>query len=80
MSEIHQYKLRNGSSPAWYDEGTGPTPDAWHLDCVQPDHIWRTVYQQGHEAASRRLRGWRRSREIVKVIVFVFMIPTLRLS
>ena len=52
MSEIHQYKLRNGSSPAWYDEGTGPTPDAWHLDCVQPDHIWRTVYQQGHEAAS----------------------------
>lgn len=63
MSEIHQYKLRNGSSPAWYDEGTGPTPDAWHLDCVQPDHIWRTVYQQGHEAALSQpagvADGWR---------------------
>ena len=57
MSEIHQYKLRNGSSPAWYDEGTGPTPDAWHLDCVQPDHIWRTVYQQGHEAALSQPAG-----------------------
>ena len=57
MSEIHQYKLRNGSSPAWYDEGTGPTPDAWHLDCVQPDHIWRTVYQQGHEAALSQTAG-----------------------
>ena len=57
MSEIHQYQLRNGSSPAWYDEGTGPTPDAWHLDCVQPDHIWRTVYQQGHEAALSQPAG-----------------------
>ena len=57
MSEIHQYKLRNGSSPAWYDEGTGPTPDAWHLDCVQPDHIWRTVYQQGYEAALSQTAG-----------------------
>ena len=63
MSEIHQYKLRNGSSPAWYDEGTGPTPDAWHLDCVQPDHIWRTVYQQGYAAALSQpagvLDGWK---------------------
>lgn len=57
MSEIHQYKLRNGSSPAWYDEGTGPTPDAWHLDCVQPDHIWRTVYQQGYAAALSQTAG-----------------------
>ena len=57
MSEIHQYKLRNGSSPAWYDEGTGPTPDAWHLDCVQPDHIWRTVYQQGYAAALAQTAG-----------------------
>lgn len=57
MSEIHQYKLRNGSSPAWYDEGTGPTPDAWHFDCVQPDHIWRTVYQQGYAAALAQTAG-----------------------
>jgi hypothetical protein len=43
---VHQYRFRNGTSPAWYDEGTGPTPDAWHHDCVQPDHTWRTVYQK----------------------------------
>lgn len=41
---IRQYQFRQGKSPAWYDEGTGPTPDAWHQDAVQPDHIWRTLY------------------------------------
>lgn len=44
-NEVHQYRLRADESGAWYDEGTGPTPDAWHHDCVVPDHIWRTTYK-----------------------------------
>lgn len=44
-NEVHQYRLRADASGAWYDEGTGPTPDAWHHDCVVPDHVWRTTYK-----------------------------------
>ena len=44
-NKAHQYRLREDPSGAWYDEGTGPTPDAWHHDCVVPDHIWRTLYK-----------------------------------
>lgn len=60
---VWQYRLKG--EEAWHDEGSGPTPDAWHLDCVQPDHEWRSIYtaDQVREAIAAkdaeiaRLRG-----------------------
>lgn len=52
--ELYQYKSRKGAFPGWYDEGTGPTPAAWHEDCVQPEHIWRRLY-----VSPERNTGWR---------------------